>query len=70
MLPDWISNAGPLTYEPGALPIALHGPAQVGDDQTGTCILFGKSSCQILMKQACDKFHLGMHNIALMKPCF
>ena len=27
MLPDWVSNPGPLTYESGALLIALHGPA-------------------------------------------
>ena len=27
MLPDWVSNPGPLAYESGALPIALHGPA-------------------------------------------
>ena len=27
MLPDWVSNPGPLTYESGALPIALRGPA-------------------------------------------
>ena len=27
MLPDRVSNSGPLTYEPGALPIALRGPA-------------------------------------------
>ena len=27
MLPDQVSNPGPLTYELGALPIALHGPA-------------------------------------------
>ena len=27
MLPDRISNPGPLTYESGALPIALRGPA-------------------------------------------
>ena len=26
MLPDRVSNAGPLTYESGALPIALLGP--------------------------------------------
>ena len=26
MLPDRISNPGPLTYELGALPIALRGP--------------------------------------------
>ena len=31
MLPDRLSNPGPLTYESGALPIALPGPAQDGD---------------------------------------
>ena len=29
MLPDWVSNPGPLTYESGALPIALRSPAQI-----------------------------------------
>ena len=29
MLPDRVSNPGPLTYEPGALPIALRGPAKL-----------------------------------------
>ena len=29
MLPDRVSNPGPLTYESGALPIALRGPAFV-----------------------------------------
>ena len=29
MLPDWVSNPGPLTYESDALPIALRGPAWV-----------------------------------------
>ena len=29
MLPDQVSNPGPLTYESGALPIALRGPANV-----------------------------------------
>ena len=27
MLPDQVSNPGPMTYESGALPIALRGPA-------------------------------------------
>ena len=27
MLPDRVSNSGPLTYESGDLPIALRGPA-------------------------------------------
>ena len=29
MLPDRVSNPGPLNYESGALPIALRGPAQI-----------------------------------------
>ena len=28
MWPDWVSNPGPLTYESGALPTALRGPAE------------------------------------------
>ena len=32
MLPDRVSNPGPLTYESGALPIALRGPARWADD--------------------------------------
>ena len=35
MLPDRVSNPRPLTYESGALPIALRGPAKV---QTPTLI--------------------------------
>ena len=30
MLPDRVSNPGPLIYESDALPIALHGPAGFG----------------------------------------
>ena len=29
MLPDRVSNPGPLTYESGALPIAQRGPANM-----------------------------------------
>ena len=29
MLPDRVSNPGPLSYESGALPIALRGPARL-----------------------------------------
>ena len=29
MLPDRVSNPGPLTYESGSLPIALRGPAMI-----------------------------------------
>ena len=31
MLPDRVSNPGPPTYESGALPIALRGPAAAFD---------------------------------------
>ena len=31
MLPDRVSNPGPLIYESGALPIALCGPAPPGE---------------------------------------
>ena len=34
MLPDRVSNPGPLTYESGALPIALRGPAIKHGDTT------------------------------------
>ena len=32
MLPDRVSNPGPLTYESGSLPIALRGPARIMSD--------------------------------------
>ena len=31
MWPDRVSNPGPLTYESGSLPTALHGPACVSE---------------------------------------
>ena len=34
MLPDRVSNPGPLTYESGALPIALRGPAKCNSNTT------------------------------------
>ena len=39
MLPVRVSNPGPLTYESGALPIALRGPAT-----TGQCSAVGSAS--------------------------
>ena len=42
MLPDRVSNPGPLTYESGALPIALRGPAGAGlTSSTGASYQFG-----------------------------
>ena len=40
MLPDRVSNPGPLTYEAGALPIALRGPA--------TCTYNSESSLRMM----------------------
>ena len=60
MLPDRVSNPGPLTYESGALPIALRGPARksgvlgsIPDLATYfrfSCRFFKKGSCQLLAK--------------------
>ena len=49
MLPDRVSNPGPLTYESGALPIALRGPGE------GTC---GVVIYMLLCKtfEICDAF--------------
>ena len=38
MLPDRVSNPGPLTYESGALPTALRDPAEVIQDLSNTYI--------------------------------
>ena len=35
MLPDRVSNPGPLTYESGALPIAPRGPASPSEQHPG-----------------------------------
>ena len=41
MLPDRVSNPGPLTYESGALPIALRGPS-LGRSVNLTTLLLGR----------------------------
>ena len=49
MLPDRVSNPGPLTYESGALPIALRGPALVGKKATiWNSNALTKISCDVL----------------------
>ena len=46
MLPDRVSNPGPLTYESGALAIALRGPADVAlMQQMNICANAHKSTC-------------------------
>ena len=44
MLPDRVSNPGPLTYESGALPIALRGQAYPGVRYTITVSIVPKFS--------------------------
>ena len=39
MLPDRVSNPGPLTYESGALPIALRGPANIIEEKLTSSII-------------------------------
>ena len=48
MLPDRVSNPGPLTYESGTLPIALRGPAQLKLHLP--CLL----SCKIELESGCQ----------------
>ena len=38
MLPDQVSNPGPLTYESGALPIALRGTALTKQENKLICL--------------------------------
>ena len=47
MSPDRVSNPGPLTYEAGALPIALRGPAPCGQDHHSSLGFVLKSGNQI-----------------------
>ena len=51
MLPDRVSNPGPLTYESGALQIALRGPAFKVD--TSVLVQLALVSCFLLYSSAC-----------------
>ena len=47
MLPDRVLNPGPLTYESGALSIALRGPAQIRmGKRDNLVIIFHISPCK------------------------
>ena len=46
MLPDRVSNPGPLTYESGALPIALRGPANMAVSTVYVYTLILQSWCK------------------------
>ena len=60
MLPDRVSNPRPLTYESGALPTALRGPATDSADPNQTAPM--KQSDQGLH---CLPFHLHLLNTFL-----
>ena len=55
MLPDRVSNPGPLTYESGALPIALRGPALSLIDLYQYCIKFHMSPFHTFKRYALYK---------------
>ena len=52
MLPDRVSNPGPLTYESGALPIALRGPAKFGWKHAHIYTELNCKTCLVHRKQA------------------
>ena len=62
MLPDRVSNPGPLTYESGALPIALRGPArcEVFHNFIFNCLIRAIGSHFIINLKT---LHLGHKNI-------
>ena len=65
MLPDRVSNPGPLTYESGALPIALRGPALFACDTT-SC--HNDHLCQIIFKSHHAIQCYGPHKQVSLKP--
>ena len=66
MLPDRISNPGPLTYESGALQIALRGPALTQVDfATRRPVVFVGAVCEYL-----DLLCLSIPYLPLSPPPF
>ena len=57
MLPDRVSNPGPLTYESGALPTALRSPA-AGKRDIIVTILFSECACVHVSVQICPEHNL------------
>ena len=55
MLPDRVSNPGPLTYESGALPTALRGPAPASmhcEDKGYHIVVFKRQVYQVTKETA------------------
>ena len=67
MLPDRVSNPGPLTYESDALPIALRGPATVIVRKKKKKSCFMELACQYLVVKSCiDISFIGAQYSALL----
>ena len=66
MLPDRVSNLGPLTYESGALPIALRGLARQNMSQKkkfqGMCKLRNKICVHCLISLLCLSTPIYLHS--------
>ena len=66
MLPDRVSNPGPLTYESGALPTALRGPAilllwaeELQKFYEGATLIYDNT----ILNKTKKKFYQGAHNM-------
>ena len=73
MLPDRVSNPGPLTYESGALPIALRGPAFIKalNGNPNTCLLkIEKQTFRALIDYGAEVslMHPHVYNSLKIKP--
>ena len=64
MLPDRVSNPGPLTYESGALPIALRGPAKSEGMQENVSVMDVR--CE--KKNPSLEITVRLHLASLMMP--
>ena len=65
MLPDWVSNPGPLTYESDALPIALRGPAESNGNARPKILVSAIYSIQLK-----KHLFLGQFNFSSIFLCF
>ena len=67
MLPDRVSNPGPLTYESGALPIALRGPAEFTGKGANIASLSGEVSSSREANRMSQKMKLSPFGIMAEK---
>ena len=59
MLPDRVSNPGPLTYESGALPIALRGPASIKEKSRRGSMIILKSGHEWVLPDQLGQLKTG-----------